>query len=311
MIKSLFQSDFLRRIKSKIPLEYSTNNSGFTLQFGSNHTELKFHTLGLGDEMMARQMGAAYVEYLDQNPDPELGQITIINGGFSPECTVDDGDYNIYWWYSFGPYDDNPEKFHDDYLYPKIGEKIDLILCGSKRIQKEATQLGYDSLYFPIGTYGFRDLGLDRRGLGYAGSKNHKSQEKVNKFIDPYRRRSDFEWVSNFKVPEELNLWYNTRLLTFGLTKEGQRQWGVVNSRVFEALGSGTPFVLPEHPTLNDVLGFEYPYQAADGEEASKMVDQLSASPEKTLREFKQYSEKIHRSHNYSVRLETLFDELS
>jgi hypothetical protein len=256
-------------------------------------------------------MGAAFSEYLSQNPDPDLGEITIINGGYAPKCDIEEGDINIYWWYSFGPHDKNPCKFHDQYFDPNIDTEIDIVLCGSDKIQKEAKKLGYDTLYFPIGTYGFRDLDLDRRGLGYAGSKNHKSKQKVNEFLSPFISKPDFEWVSHFTVPEELNLWYNTRLLTFGLTKEGQRQWGVVNSRVFEALGSATPFIIPDHPTLNDVLGFEYPYQVSDQAEAERLVEEMTSNPEKTLKEFKKYSKKIHQNHNYTVRLETLFDYLS
>lgn len=301
----------LRSIHPDVPvLGKRVQALGSSYQYKTNQTTLNFHTAGGGDEMMVRQLGRAFRDYVRRDGDPGLGTITFVSGGFGPFCDHRPGDYNVYWWYSFGPMDDSPSRFHEEVLVPNLQVDLDLVLCGSKRIQREADQLGYDTLYLPIGTYGFDSLEIDREGFGYAGSKGHKSEAKVQEIMGPYLGRDDFEWVSHYTMPEELNLWYNTRFLTFGLTKEGQRRWGVVNSRVFEVLASGTPFVIEDHPTLEDVLGFDYPYQAEDREDVEEMVEEMMADPEDTLAEFREFSRRVRSDHCYTGRLDRVFSAL-
>jgi hypothetical protein len=281
-----------------------------TIECRAPETTLHYHAYGLGDVMMARQVAAAFGAYLREYGDPEVGTVSLSAGGFMPLSRIEAGDTTVFWWYSFGPMDDSPECFLDEVLEPCADVEFDLLLCGSERIQKEARQAGYDTLYFPIGTYGYEPLGVERSGMGYAGSKNHKDDEKVAMLMGPYADREDFEWVDHFTTLHELNLWYNTRLITFGLTKEGQRRWGVVNSRVFESLASGTPLIVPEHPTIDDVLGFEYPYQVSSAEETAELIDDIRSEPEATLEAFRDYSERIHEDHGYVTRLRTLFEAL-
>lgn len=278
--------------------------------FQTNETELKFYTGGLGDEMMARQIGNAFSAYVEREGDPKLGSVTVIQGGYGPFCDCEVGEVNAYWWYSFGPTDREPDRFHDEVLVPNIEVDIDVVLCGSKRIQEEADQLGYDTIYFPIGVHGFGPLNIDREGFGYAGSEGHKGKEKEEIILGDYRDLPDFEWVTEFRTPEALNLWYNTRFITFGLTKDGQREWGVVNSRVFEALGSGTPFIIESHPKLNQVLGFDYPYQASSKAEVREFVTEFQTNPRDTLAEFQSYANMIRENHDYVVRLDNLFSNL-
>lgn len=258
--------------------------------------------------MMARQLVAAFTAYLGRNGDPGLGSIVLVAGGFMPSEPFKTGDVTLYWWYSFGPFDDEPDRFLPDYFRPNIAVKPDLMLCGSKRIQQEAREAGYSTLYFPIGTYGYEPLGLGREGMGYAGSREHKAESKVQGLMGPFIPRDDFEWVDDLQTIAELNLWYNSKLLTFGLTKEGQRKWGVVNSRVFETLATGTPLLMPEHPTLEEVLGFDYPYQISQPQEAKEKVDSIEQEPEETLAEFAEYAERVREDHSYVERLRTLFN---
>jgi hypothetical protein len=279
-------------------------------RFAGGQTSLTIHTIGLGDVMIAKQFGRAFAAYLRDNGDPELGDIVLTNGGYAPKLTQDRGDHNLYWWYSFGPYDDRQSEFADEFLEPNLDVDPDLVLCGSERILAEAEAHGYDALSFPIGQYGFEPLGLDRSGLGYAGSEWHKSGEKIKDLLGRFRERPDFEWVSDLRTPDQLSLWYNTRLVTFGITKEGQRQWGVVNSRVFETLGTGTPLIIEAHPTLDDVLGFEYPYQVSSGDEAAAIVEEFTANPAETLAEFETYAQRIQRDHSYLRRIERLVEAL-
>ena len=280
-------------------------------EYRGGDTALTFHVVGLGDTMMVYQMGRAFVEYVKTHGDPDLGDVVVTTGGYAPKLTQRRGDHNLYWWYSFGPHDDSPRRFHDEFLAPNLSVRPDTVLCGSKRIRELAEDHGYDTLYFPIAQYGYEPLGFERRGMGYAGSRWHKSGEKVRTMLGPFRERDDFEWVSEFTTPDQMNLWYNTRRVTFGITKEGQRQWGVVNSRVFETLASGTPLVMGEHPTVEDVLGFEYPYQVSTRQDAVDTVAELLENPEETAAEFEEYADRLREEHSYVARLEKLFTHLS
>lgn len=306
----LINDGVVGRLRERLPF-FEQDRKKYTYSFGTNRTTLNIQTAGLGDEMMAQQLGRSFAASVSEMGDPELGSITLVHGGHAQNLDHHPSETNVYWWYSFGPLDDDPTRFYDEAIRPDLDLDIDLMLCGSKRIQREADQLGYETLSFPIGFFGFEPLGLDRDGLGYAGSVGHKSDEKVETVLGPFMNRPDFEWVSHFSTPDELGLWYNTRRVTFGLTKEGQRKWGVVNSRVFESLATATPLVLPDHPTLDDVLGFEYPYQAGDREEVRAMVDRLTDDPAATRTEFEEYARRVRADHDYTVRLDTLFSALS
>lgn len=299
-----------RRLRQEYRHRFFGTSTHTTIRATAPETELRYHVRGLGDLMMARQVVAAFSEYLRRFGDPELGTITLVAGGRMPFKPFDAGDHTLYWWYSFGPMDDSPGRFLPDFFRPNIAVEPDLMLCGSGRIQREARQAGYETLYFPIGTYGYEPLGLARRGLGYAGSKHHKNDEKVRKLMGPYLNRNEFEWVDDLTTIAELNLWYNTKLITFGLTKEGQRQWGVVNSRVFETLATGTPLLLLEHPTLDDVLGFDYPYQVSRTDDAAKMVQSIDEDTEDALSKFAVYSDRVLEAHSYVHRLDDLFEAL-
>jgi hypothetical protein len=298
-------------VRDASPLhKYATKPGENFFEFRAGGTRLVCHTIGLGDVMMIRQLGRAFVEYLRRHGDPELGDVVLTSGGYAPKLHQETGDVNLYWWYSFGPMDDQPERFFAEHVEPNLDVPPDVVLCASPRFQEEARRHGYDTLHFPIGTYGYEPLNLERSGLGYAGSRWHKSGEKIREMLEPFRNQPDFEWVSAFTLPEQLNLWYNTRLATFGVTKEAQRRWGTVNSRVFEALASGTPLVLRQHPTVENVLGFDYPYQVASQAGVIDTVEEIRATPEATLTEFETFSRSVRDDHSYVTRLETLFDYL-
>lgn len=287
--------------------KYATKPGENYFEFRAGRTTLHCHTIGLGDVMMVRQLGRAFVEYLRRYGDPELGDVVLTSGGYAPKLDQEEGDVNLYWWYSFGPMDDRPEQFFAEHVEAHLDVRPDVVLCPSARFESAAERHGYETLRFPIGTYGYEPLDLERDGLGYAGSRWHKSGEKIREMLGPFRERPDFEWVSEFTLPEQLNLWYNTRLATFGVTKESQRQWGTVNSRVFEALASGTPLILRDHPTVEDVLGFEYPYQVSSREETVETVEKIRSRPAETMEEFAEFSRSVRDEHSYVTRLETLF----
>lgn len=278
--------------------------------YSSGETSFVLQGEGLGDMMIIRQFGRAIQDVLAATDDPELGKVVITTGALSPAFRPDDGDINLYWWWSFGLFDDNPEQYLSQYLKTTAVEP-DIILCPSERTEKEARQEGFETLRFPLGTYAFEPVGSERKGLGYAGSVGHKRSDKEEAVLGPFVSSDDFEQVSHFRFPEELNLWYNTKLATFGLHKEGQRRWGMVNNRVFETLASGTPLVLESHPSVEEVLGFEYPYQTSSREETVELVARIRENRESVLADFEDYSERVRRDHTYENRVRQLVDVLA
>jgi hypothetical protein len=288
---------------------YAPKHGENIFSFEAQNTKLQFHGTGLGDLMIIRQVGQAYQDYISENGDPHLGKVVVASGGNEPAFDPEKGDINCFWWWSFGLMADNPEDFFATYL-EHVSVQPDLVLCLSKRCQKIAEEHGIESLYLPLGTYAFEPLNQSRSGTGYAGSKRHKKEEQIERLFGAYRDNPGFEWVDHFVTPTQLNLWYNTKITTFGLTLDSQREYGMVNNRVFETLASATPLILEPHPNVNEVLGFNYPYQPSNAEEAQAMVTDLRNNPEETRTEFKRISTRIRNNHSYSNRLETLFDRL-
>jgi len=278
-------------------------------EFPSADTTLEFYGEGLGDKMIIRQFGQAFEEYVRRHTDPELGDVVIAFGAMDPAFTPLEGDLNLYWWTSFGRRDDRPETYLDHYL-DEVTVEPDIIVCLSDRQEREARQAGYDTFQLQFAQYGFEPLDTPRSGLGYAGSIWHKRDETVKMLLGPFRERADFENVTTLSMPSQLNLWYNSKLATFGLFKQGQRDWGIVNNRVYETLASGTPLITEPHPDLEDVLGIEYPFQASSQSDAVDLVDQIQDDPQSALTQFREFSKHVRENHTYVHRIRTLVKEV-
>lgn len=274
------------------------------------HTPIQIHGLGLGDRMIIWQIAKAFERLAGDGSVPEIGKVVMAVGGMEPAYRPEQGDVNLYWWWSFGAHDDEPELYLKGYL-DRVTVEPDLVLCLSEACQKEAEQLGCETLYLPLASQAYRPLGLERSGCGYAGTPGHKGTEKADTILREALDRHDFEWVSGLVTPSQLNLWYNNLAFTLGMTREGQRSWGMVNNRVFEVLASGTPFILEEHPTVEDVLGFQYPYQAKNRREVAAHIQRFTTKPKETLDEFREFSKRVREEHTYTKRLTQLFDALT
>lgn len=273
-------------------------------------TEINFYGRGRGDLMIIKQLIKAFQKYIREYRDPKIGQIVLSYGGSKQALDAEEGDINLYWWWSFGKFDDTPDKWIDYYM-ENVKTKPDVILCPSHKTFCYAMRKGYRAVYLPLGVgEDFKPLGLERKGLGYAGTKGHKRDTQRERIIGDFMGRDDFEFVTDIKDPKELNEWYNSKLITFGMTKQGQSDWGIVNNRVFEALASGTPFVMHSHPWVEDVLGFEFPYQSKSKLKTKEIVGYIENDKESVLEQFAEYSNKVIDKHSYINRLEKLFNYL-
>ncbi|GAB7013714.1 glycosyltransferase family protein [Halolamina salina] len=306
-----FPKRFAQRILNLIPSRSNQVAGENYWQYAAADTSITIHGGGLGDLMIIRQFGRAIQDFFRDQGDPEQGDIVISTGATPPAYEPLQGDLNLLWWWSFGEFDGSPEQFLDDYL-ERVSVRPDIILCPSSKTEKEAQQAGFETIYFPLGTYAFEPLGFDRSGIGYAGTIGHKRSGKEEMMLGLYRGSSKFEAVSHFRFPEELNCWYNVKKVTIGMHKEGQKSWGMVNNRVFETLASGTPIILKEHNNLSNVLGFEYPYQITSQDELREMVQRFRQRSDQSIQsEFNDYSQKVMEEHSYRRRVNHLFREIS
>lgn len=277
--------------------------------FRGPRTILEMYLGGLGDRMIGRQVGQAFALYLEEHGDPALGRVVVSCGGYGSSPVR--GDVNLYWWWSFGSRDLPPDRWLDRYL-DAVYVRPDVILCPSRRTLEEAERAGFPVIHLPLGVGpDFRPLGVERSGLGYAGTPDHKPDRERETVLGPWLESGELEWVSDIETPAGLNLWYNTKLVAFGMTKPGQRAGGLVNNRVFEVLASGTPFVSSRHEGLEATLGFSFPFQSSSPAETRELVSHIRENRGEVLERCRGWSRRVRSEHSYVRRLEHLFDELN
>lgn len=272
-------------------------------QTKNNDTTLQFYTDGLGERMIVRQAIPAF-EAVSSEFDLSMAEITIAGGGSQIAYQAPEADVNLYWWWH------SDEQGLNQYLNNCITDP-DYILCLSEKSVDIAEDKGYNTIYAPLAAGNqFRPLNLSRSGLGYAGDPERKPEEQIQAIINPAQTYSGFETVTDKETPEALNEWYNQKLVTFGMTIADQQRTGMVNNRVFEALASGTPFILYKHPTVESILGFEYPYQVQSDQETIDLVEDIRENTDKHLEKFHEYSQIIRNNHTYEVRFRNILKNI-
>jgi hypothetical protein len=275
-------------------------------QFGATSLHV-FTTVGLGDIMIAKQLCDEFREYCGRVGDPRLGRIVITAGAWPTEFVVERGDHNIYWWWSMN----GQSNWLDNYI-SKVNVRPDLVACLSKWCVDQAQSLGCKTVFMPLAAGArFCPLGLERRGIGYAGTKGHKDASQVATVIGPFERAPDFEWVDHYTTPEQLNDFYNRKRIVLGMTETYQEMAGMVNNRVFEVLATDTPFIISSHRSLGEVLGFEYPYQARTSEDAGRLAREILNSYPAHQARFTEFGRRVRGEHSYRVRFNNLFERLS
>jgi hypothetical protein len=258
-----------------------------------------FTNVGRGDMMIAKQCCETFVRYCETVGDPALGNIVITAGAWPLHFRMEKGDHNVYWWWSMN----GQEDWLDLYLN-NVEIKPDVVACLSFSCMKGAQALGCRTIHLPLAAgERFRPSCTLRNGIGYGGSKKHKDERQVEAITGPFKDDVNFEWVDNLKTPEDLNAFYNRKQIILGMTEAYQEKIGMVNNRVFEVLATGTPFILYRHRTLNETLGFEYPYQSDSYETTKRLADSILVNYSECLERFQQYSREIQTKHTYWHRL--------
>ena len=275
-------------------------------RFIGEKTELWFFGVGCADEAIMNQMGNAFLTYVANN-DPCLGRIGISLGMTPTAFFPLKLDFNL--WWAWGQ---DPDWFNTYMMNVRV--KPTLILCLSDLVKKEAEKNGFDTLSLPFGVWRFfKPLGLERKGIGYAGNLE-RSSEQFEMLLSPFRNRGDFELCRKNKTDPyisypELNEWYNRKQLLLGTMAEGIAKLDIPINSVLEILASGTPLIT-SCSAINNVLNFDYPYVTDSKEKTVVLADEIFQNYPETLTKFGDISQNILKNHNYLVRLKTLFDKL-
>ena len=266
-------------------------------------TRLSFYTsIGLGDQMVARQFCKTFQAYCEKYGDPGIGYVVKCAGAWTTDFRIKKGDLNLYWWWSMN----GREDWLDHYLN-NINIKPDGILCLSNQCMEEADKHCSKVLFLPLGVgENFYPLSIARDGTGFAGSKGHKDPEQEDIVLGPFIDSNTLEWVDNIDTDIALNQFYNRKKIILGMTENIQEKWGMVNNRVFEVLASGTPFIMHNHHTINDILGFEFPYQSGSRTETEALAREIHANYTESLDKFRDYSRIVMAKHSYTKRIEQL-----
>jgi len=273
-------------------------------RFIKEETELWCFCNGLGEQSMMNQLGTAFLD----GEDPHLGRIILVLGtGLVAEKPFK-GNFNI--WWAWG----GSETFISEYL-EKTTVKPDLALACSKRLFDALEHERLNTIMLPLGVGSeFKPLHLKRQGLGYAGADN-KSEEQKQLMLAPFMERSDFAWHARRVTDEwwsetQLNEWYNSRQIMFGLMNANSTFWHQVGNRIFETYASGTPLVFPRHPMFKETFGFPQPYPVDKIGDAEAYVHEILGDFESVLSKFEMISEKVRKEHGYAQKLTQLFQKL-
>jgi len=160
----------------------------------------------------------------------------------------------------------------------------------------------------------FYPMGLERTAIGFAGLDN-KTEQQRHIVLGPAIDRGDLDWrtktVSDIYVPiPELNEFYNTLKVTFGMVDEERHNINYMPSRIFETLATQTPIITYKLYKFKESMGFDYPYQTTSYEETKEMMEYILDNHEEVMKEMKWYSDYVREHHCYEKKLTQLFKEL-
>lgn len=273
-----------------------------------DRTELWFFGSGIGEYTMFQQMGDSFLTLIDQGEDPELGKIMFSIGHGVTAYMAYRGDYNVCWIWAIAPKEVN--------MYLRgLSCKQNLLISSEPEINASAEVEGLASLNMcgGINPRLFYPLGLERRGIAYAGLDN-KSEHQRRIVVEPAMRRGGFEWVSRFKdglmTIDQLNRYYNTKQIMLGMVDENRHNLPYIPTRVMETLATGTPLITYRLYEHEKTLGFHYPYMTESAEQTTELIDRILGDFDTVLWEMKGYAQKVVELHNYEDKLRLIFKAL-
>lgn len=279
-------------------------------RFIGQSTELWIFGCGLGDQTLINQLGDGFLEHLDFHDDPELGNIMLTVGTGISAYYPYKGDHNLAWIWGV-----NCEQF-PEHMKNFEGVQPEIILSPYQDLRDKAEEMGYISrdFYSGVGRQ-FRPLFRERAGLGFAGLDN-KGEGQRHKVLQPAIDHGNFEWISDKPDVKKLNIdelneWYNSKQILFGMVAEDRANIKYVPTRLLETLGSGTPLIISRLIGVEESVGFQYPYQTDSYEETEKHIHHILDNFEDVKQECLGYSRYIREHHSYPIRVERLLNWMS
>lgn len=306
---NITEENRISRASLTLYLEGEQKTINHYARFIGKGTELWVFGSGLGEYSLSQQLGDSFLTLVDSGEDPHLGRV-MLSMGFNPSSLRPyKGDINLVWAYGV----------NEDNLQEKINtfEKItpDVVLSPHKPIRDKAEELGMRGIYMMAGVGRFFEpLNLVRDRIGFAGLDNKSNRER-HIVLGPALERGDLMWISRkpsdaLLTLNELNVFYNTLKVTFGMIPEERQHIDYVPSRLFEVLATGTPLIIHKLHNFKKNIGFDYPYQTTSYEETESHMDYILNNQERVLEECVEYSDYIKEHHSYENGLRKLFKEL-
>ena len=279
----------------------------FYQRYIGDETELWLFGSGLGEYTMFLQMGDCFLQLMEEH-DPAMGRIMMSLGKGESAFMAYQGDYNVSWVWGVSP--DELAGYFD-----RLNVKPDLMLCAWDITRERAEEYGIPSLpmFSGVNPRIFRPLGLERRGLGYAGLDNKgKSQKSI--VLHPAMKYGDFEWISKENAPmlsiDEYNGWLNSKQIVFGMVADNRHNTAYVPTRLIETLASGTPLITYKIKDLEKIMGLSYPYQTTSAEETEDLINDILNNYDTVSKRFEMLSIEVREKHSYKVKLKRVLDKL-
>ena len=279
----------------------------FYQRYIGDETELWLFGSGLGEYTMFLQMGDCFLQMMEEH-DPAMGRIMMSLGKGESAFMAYRGDYNVSWIWGVSP--DELAGY-----FARLNVRPDLMLCAWDITRERAEEYGVPSLpmFSGVNPRVFKPLGLERKGLGYAGLDNKgKTQKSI--VLEPAMKRGGFEWISKEDDPmltiDEYNKWLNSKQIVFGMVAENRHNTVYIPTRLIESLASGTPLITYTLMDLGKIMGLDYPYQTTSAEETEELIDSIMTDYETVLKKFEMLSIEVREKHSYKVKLKQMFDKL-
>lgn len=283
----------------------------FYSRYTGDETELWMFGTGLGDQSAMSQIGDCFLSLIDEGKDPQLGRIMMSLGKGATSFIPYKGDHNIVWAWGL-----KPEELKE-YL-DKFQTKPQWVLSPYKALLDEAESLGYRALKFLSGVNPrfFKPLPGRRTkpgDYGFAGLPKSKEQQRI--VLEPAMENGELEWITKnphkeFKTLVELNAWYNTKRILFGMVDEDRHDMTFVPTRFFETLASGTPLITYRIKGIEEHTGIRYPYMTTCKEETDYWIYHIEENYYQVMSNIKKWGKHIRDKHSYKTRLMELFSTL-
>lgn len=261
-----------------------------------------FTNVGLGDISVAQQLCDAFRRYGEEQGDPRVGKLVITAGAWPVQFDIHPGDHNVYWWWSMN----GREDWLDVYL-SQINVRPDVVACLSTWCTEYAQRRGCSTITLPLAAgSAFVPLHSQRHGIGFAGTKNHKDSQQVERIVGPFDGAPGFEWVCDLPTVDDVAAFYNRKQIILGMTETSQEKAGMVNARVFEVLATGSPFIIHRHHALNETLGCDYPYQSSSADQTRSLAQDIITHYDEHLKIFARHQAVVASEHTYRQRIASL-----